>query len=52
MQTDIHVHCKEWDQLFEEGNWEPEQIVAKLRTFLDFLRDFQDSVVPEVSTDK
>ena len=29
-KTDIHLHCKEWDDAFDEGDWEPEQIVAKL----------------------
>ncbi|KAL9950377.1 hypothetical protein ACROYT_G042865 [Oculina patagonica] len=46
-ETDIHLHCKEWDELLEEGNWEPEQIVAKLPTFLQFLRQVQRSVTPQ-----
>jgi len=46
VQTDIHLHCKEWDRMLEEENWEPEQIVAKLPTFLQFLRSVQSSVAP------
>ena len=46
MQVDIHIHCKEWDRLLVEGNWKPEKIVAKLPTFLQFLRTVQSSVAP------
>jgi len=45
-ETDIHLHCKEWDRMLEEENWEPEQIVAKLPTFFQFLRSVQISVAP------
>jgi len=45
-ETDIHLHCKEWDRMLEEENWEPEQIVAKLPTFLHFMRSVQSSVAP------
>ncbi|XP_068744639.1 uncharacterized protein [Montipora capricornis] len=45
-ETDIHLHSKEWDRMLEEGNWEPEQIVAKLPTFLRFLRNVQSNVAP------
>ena len=46
VQTDIHLHCKEWDRMLEEENWEPEEIVAKLPIFLQFLRSVQNSVAP------
>ncbi|PFX14685.1 uncharacterized protein LOC111344482 isoform X1 [Stylophora pistillata] len=46
VKTDIHVHCEEWDKALEEGDWEPEQIVAKLPTFLKFLRQVQSHVAP------
>ena len=46
IQTDIHLHCKEWDRMLEEEDWEPEQIVAKLPTFLQFLRSVQSTVAP------
>jgi len=45
-ETDIYLHCMEWDRMLEEENWEPEQIVAKLPTFLQFLRTVQISVAP------
>ena len=45
-KTDIHLHCKEWDEAFDEGAWEPEQIVAKLPSFLNFLRRVQSDVAP------
>ena len=45
-KTDIHLHCKEWDEAFDEGAWEPEQIVAKLPKFLKFLRQVQSHVAP------
>ncbi|XP_020632584.1 uncharacterized protein LOC110069397 [Orbicella faveolata] len=44
-KTDIHLHCEEWDQVLAEGNdWEPEQIVDKLPSFLQFLREVQINV--------
>ena len=45
-KTDIHLHCKEWDEAFDEGAWEPEQVVAKLPKFLKFLRQVQSHVAP------
>ena len=46
LQTDIHLHCDEWDRVLDEGNWEPQQIVAKLPKFLEFLREVQRNVSP------
>lgn len=40
------MHCEEWDKALDEGDWEPEQIVAKLPTFLKFLRQVQSHVAP------
>ena len=45
-KTDIHLHCKEWDNAFDEGDWEPEQIAAKLPAFLKFLKQVQTHVAP------
>ena len=47
LQIDIHLHCDEWDRALEEGNWEPEQIAAKLCNFLQFVRDVQQNVSPK-----
>ncbi|KAJ7377596.1 hypothetical protein OS493_028156 [Desmophyllum pertusum] len=33
--TDIHLHCKEWDRVLEEGNWEPEQDCGQTSYVLD-----------------
>ncbi|XP_015755830.1 PREDICTED: uncharacterized protein LOC107335338 isoform X5 [Acropora digitifera] len=46
-KIDIHLHCDEWDRALEEGNWEPEQIAAKLCNFLQFVRDVQQNVSPK-----
>lgn len=46
-KPDIHLHCEEWDQKLDEGSWEPEQIVAKLPSFLKFLRKVQRNVAPQ-----
>ena len=43
-KPDVHLHCEEWDQLLNEGNWEPEQITAKLPKFLQFLRKVQGNL--------
>ena len=45
-KTDIHLYFKKWDDAFDEGDWEPEQIVAKLPTFLKFLRKVQSLAAP------
>ena len=47
IQIDIHLHCDEWDRALEEGNWEPQQIAAKLCNFLQFVRDVQQNVSPK-----
>ncbi|XP_044174207.1 uncharacterized protein LOC114958012 [Acropora millepora] len=47
-KIDIHLHCDEWDRALEEGNWEPQQIAAKLCSFLQFVRDVQRNVSPKV----
>lgn len=46
-KMDIHLHCDEWDRVLDEGNWEPEEIVAKLPAFLRFLREVQKNVSPK-----
>ncbi|PFX17723.1 hypothetical protein AWC38_SpisGene17925 [Stylophora pistillata] len=46
-KPDVHLHCEEWDQVLNEGNWEPEQITAKLPKFLRFLRKVQRNVAPQ-----
>ncbi|XP_015754363.1 PREDICTED: uncharacterized protein LOC107334005 isoform X7 [Acropora digitifera] len=46
-KIDIHLHCDEWDRALEEGNWEPQQIAAKLCNFLQFVRDVQRNVYPK-----
>ena len=41
----MHLHCEEWDRALAEGNdWEPEQIVDKLPSFLQFLREVEINV--------
>ncbi|RMX57720.1 hypothetical protein pdam_00004944 [Pocillopora damicornis] len=42
--TDIHLHCEKWDQLLNEGDWEPEIICAELPEFLQFVRQVQDFI--------
>ena len=43
-KPDVNHHCEEWNQLLNEGNWEPEQITAKLPKFLQFLRKVQGNL--------
>ncbi|XP_058964139.2 uncharacterized protein [Pocillopora verrucosa] len=45
-KPNVHLNCEEWDQVLNEGNWEPEQITAKLPKFLQFLRKVQGNVAP------
>jgi len=43
-QTDIHLHCEEWDRVLSGEEWEPEMIVAKLPEFLQLVREVQDFI--------
>ena len=47
LQIDVHLHCDEWDRALDEGNWEPQQIAAKVSNFLEFLRNVQQNVSPK-----
>ncbi|CAH3152275.1 unnamed protein product [Porites evermanni] len=48
--TDLHLHCREWDELLNSGEWEPEQITAKLPQFFRFVKDVQRFVLREMRT--
>ena len=49
LQTDLHIHCEEWDRLLGSGVWEPEAIVRKMPEFLAFVKEVQGLVVSEES---
>ena len=38
-QTDLHLHCREWDELLSSGDWEPEVIAEKIPEFLRFCEE-------------
>ena len=44
-QTDVHLHCEEWDRLLSGGQWQPENLVRKLPEFLEFVKEVQCFVV-------
>jgi len=44
---ELKIEQPESEELLDEGNWEPEQIAAKLPTFLQFLRQVQRNVAPQ-----
>ena len=48
LQTDLHLHCKDWDRLLSSGVWEPVVIVQKIPEFLAFVKEVQGLVVSEV----
>ena len=48
LQTDLHLHCREWDELLNSGEWEPEQITAKLPEFFRFVKEVQQFVLREI----
>jgi len=48
LQTDLHLHCDEWDQLLSSGKWEPKVILQKLPEFLQFVKEVQGFVVREM----
>ena len=50
LQTDLHLHCREWDELLNSGEWEPKQIIAKLPEFFRFVKEVQRFVLQEMRT--
>ena len=48
LQTDLHLHCDEWDKLLSSGQWEPKVILQKLPDFLRFVKEVQGFVVREM----
>ncbi|KAL9958476.1 hypothetical protein ACROYT_G035492 [Oculina patagonica] len=46
--TDLHLHCKEWDELLSSADWEPETIVEKLPEFFQFVKQVQGFVAREM----
>ena len=48
LQTDLHLHCDEWDRLLRSGQWEAEMIVRKLPDFLEFVKEVQGFVVGKI----
>ena len=49
-QTDLHLHCREWDELLSSGDWEPEIIAVKIPEFLRFVKKVQSLVLREMRT--
>ncbi|CAH3113244.1 unnamed protein product [Pocillopora meandrina] len=43
-KSDGRKICQKWDQLLNEGDWEPEIICAELPKFLQFVRQVQDFI--------
>ncbi|CAH3028510.1 unnamed protein product, partial [Porites evermanni] len=39
--TDLHLHCREWDNLLNNGDWSPEVIAATLPEFFRFVKKVQ-----------
>ena len=48
LQTDLHLHCDEWDKLLSSEQWEPMVILQKLPEFLRFVKEVQGFVVHEM----
>lgn len=45
---DLHLHCKDWDEQLKNENWKPEDIVAKLPEFLQFVKRVQSVICSEL----
>lgn len=50
--TDLHLHCKEWDEVLRTEDWNPDAIVARLPEFLQFLKQVQSFVAREMAEGK
>ncbi|PFX25863.1 hypothetical protein AWC38_SpisGene9466 [Stylophora pistillata] len=48
-QTDLHLHCKEWDEVLCTEDWNPDDIVARLPEFLQFLKQVQSYLAREMT---
>lgn len=48
LQTDLHLHCKEWDKLLSSKDWEPEVIVERIPEFFRFVKQVQGFVAQEI----
>ena len=48
LQVDLHLHCKDWDEQLKNENWKPEDIVAKLPEFLQFVKRVQSVICSEL----
>ena len=44
-QTDLHLHCREWDNLLNKGDWSPEMIAGTLPDFFCFMKKVQAIVL-------
>ena len=44
-QTDLHLHCREWDNLLNNGDWSPEVIAGTLPEFFRFVKKVQAIVL-------
>ena len=44
-QTDLHLHCREWDNLLNKGDWSPEVIAGTLPDFFCFMKKVQAIVL-------
>ena len=49
-KTNLHLHCREWDELLSSGDWEPEIIAVKIPEFLRFVKKVQSLVLREMRT--
>lgn len=45
---DLHLHCKDWGEQLKNENWKPEDIVAKLPEFLQFVKRVQSVICSEL----
>lgn len=44
-QTDLHLHCREWDNLLNNRDWSPEVIAGTLPEFFRFVKKVQAIVL-------
>ena len=41
----MYLYCKEWDELLNSENWEPEEVIRKLPDFFRFVKKVQSSIM-------
>ncbi|XP_032236711.2 uncharacterized protein LOC5511470 isoform X1 [Nematostella vectensis] len=49
---DLHLHCDDWDRRLAKGDWDPDQIIKKLDSYVEFVRYVQSNITMETEEEQ